>query len=117
MRTEIAVQGLALAAAAAMLPACNSCRDGDIGSRHCLAERGGLGQGLRGGLQVVENVVWLPYKGVATPLTGMVQGGVGWYEVCGEPVSATLTLPVGMAIGLVQGTANAFGQEPWVVER
>jgi hypothetical protein len=106
-----------LAAAAVGLAGCNVCRDGDIGSKNCLAENGGLGNGLVGALQVVENAVWLPYKAVAVPATGMVQGGVGWYEECGEPVSATLTLPVGVAFGLIHGTANAIGQEPMLVER
>jgi hypothetical protein len=108
---------LAVLALAATLPACNICRDGDIGSKNCLAERGGLGSGLKGPIGIVENVLWLPYKAVATPLTGIVQGGVGWYEECGEPVSATLTLPVGMAFGLIIGTGNSIGQEPFFVER
>ena len=116
MRKKL-VQALGLALAAAALPACYVCRDGDIGSKNCLAERGGLGNGIMVPVQVVENAVWLPYKAVAVPLTGIVQGGVGWYEECGEPVSATLTLPVGMALGLLHGVPNAVGQEPMLVER
>lgn len=111
---------LALALAAALAPAlagCSTCRDGDIGSKNCLSNGGGLGSGYKAPLAVVENALWLPYKFVATPLTGLVQGGVGWYEETGEPVSATLTLPIGMAIGTIIGTGNAFGQAPVFIER
>lgn len=108
---------LASLAAAPVLGGCASCRDGDIGSKNCLTNGGGLGSGYKAPLAVVENALWLPYKFVATPLTGLVQGGVGWYEETGEPVSATLTLPVGLAFGTVIGTMNAFGQAPMLIER
>ena len=116
-RNATPLAALALLCSAAALSGCTICRDGDIGSRDCLAAGGGMGSGYKAPLAVVENVAWLPYKAVATPVTGLVQGGVGWYELTGEPVSATLTLPVGMAFGLVVGTANALGQEPMLVER
>lgn len=109
-----------LAAAATFLPGCAGetwClteRDGDIGSTLQLAEGGGSSNL---GLTVVENLVWWPYKLVTSPFVGAVQGGVGWYEVAGEPVSATLTLPVGVALGLIHGTVNGIGQEPLWVER
>ncbi|MCE9638021.1 MAG: hypothetical protein K8T90_20155 [Planctomycetes bacterium] len=108
---------LAALVAAPALPGCASCRDGDIGSKNCIANGGGLGSGYKAPLAVLENAIWLPYKFIATPLTGLVQGGVGWYEETGEPVSATLTLPVGMAMGLLVGTGNAFGQAPKLIER
>ncbi len=119
MRKESALGAVALLAVAAVLPSCRgwSCRDGDIGSKNCLAERGGLGQGVQGALGIAENVAWWPYKIVSVPATSMVQGAVGWYEVTGEPVSATLTWPVGAAIGLAIGAANWIGQEPIFVER
>ncbi len=112
--TTLALAVLALAPA---LAGCATCRDGDIGSKNCLANGGGLGSGYQVPLAVVENAAWLPYKMVATPLTGIVQGGVGWYEECGEPISATLTLPVGLAFGAIYGTANALGQQPQLIER
>lgn len=108
---------LATLAFAPALPGCASCRDGDIGSKNCIGNGGGLGSGYKAPLAVLENAIWLPYKFIATPLTGMVQGGVGWYEETGEPVSATLTLPFGMAMGTIVGTANAFGQAPQLIER
>jgi len=104
-------------AAASCLTGCASCRDADIGSSNCVANGGGLGSGYKAPLAVLENAVWLPWKLVATPLTGMVQGGAGWYEETGEPVSATLTLPVGVAIGGIIGTVNGFGQAPQWIER
>ena len=107
----------ALLALAPGLGACATCRDGDIGSKNCLTNGGGLGSGVKAPIGVLENVVWVPYKLLVTPLTGMVQGGVGWYEETGEPVSATLTLPIGMALGVVTGAFNAFGQQPVFVER
>lgn len=108
---------LAVLALAPAVAGCATCRDGDIGSKNCLSNGGGLGNGYKAPLAVVENAVWVPYKVAATPVVGLVQGGVGWYEVCGEPVSATLTLPVGMALGAVQGSINAFGQNPQLIER
>ncbi len=109
-----------LAAGAVLIPGCAGgtwClteRDGDIGSTLQLAEGGGTSNL---GVTVVENLVWWPYKLVTTPLAGAVQGGVGWYEVTGEPISATLTLPVGVLLGLIHGSVNAIGQEPLWVER
>ncbi|MCG3136044.1 MAG: hypothetical protein HMLKMBBP_03839 [Planctomycetes bacterium] len=117
-RTRIRILALAAALAAApSLAGCATCRDGDIGSKNCLAQGGGLGPNYKAPLAVIENAAWLPYRAVATPLTGIVQGGVGWYEECGEPVSATLTLPVGVALGAIYGTINSFGQNPVLIER
>jgi hypothetical protein len=107
---------LALAAAPA-LAGCATCRDGDIGSKNCLSNGGGLGSGYKAPLALIENALWIPYKLVATPLTGAVQGGYGWYQQTGEPVSATLTLPIGVAMGTVIGTMNGFGQNPVFIER
>ena len=71
----------------------------------------------RGNLSIAENLVWIPWKIVTTPIVGAVQGTYGWYEVTGEPISGTLTAPVGTAFGLVTGAYNAFGLEPMLVER
>lgn len=105
---------LAVAAALVLLSGCANCRDGDIGSRHQLAEGGGVGNIVTAS---VENAVWWPWKLATTPVVGTVQGARGWYSVTGEPISATLTLPLGAAIGLAHGSVNALGQEPFFVER
>ena len=115
MRITRTLSSLALLGAVAVLSAgCAVCRDGDIGSRNGLAQGGGTDNIP---LSIVENAVWWPYKLVTTPLVGAVQGTVGWYELTGEPVSATLTLPLGTAFGTVIGAFNGIGQEPFFVER
>ena len=114
MSTRLSLLPLAGALALTLLSGCANCRDGDIGNRHQLAEGGGVGNIVTA---TVENAVWWPWKAVTTPVVGTVQGARGWYAVTGEPISATLTLPLGAAIGLAHGTVNAIGQEPFFVER
>ncbi len=101
-------------AVSALASGCTVCRDGDIGSKNGLAQGGGTDNIP---LSIAENLVWWPWKLATVPLVGAVQGTVGWYEVTGEPVSGTLTAPIGTAFGLIVGTFNAIGQEPFFVER
>jgi len=114
MRITRTIKTLALLAAVGLLSGCVTCRDGDIGSKNELAQGGGTDNIP---LSIVENAVWLPYKLIATPIVGLVQGTVGWYEMTGEPISGTLTAPIGAAFGAIIGTVNGLGQEPFFVER